>query len=60
MHVSQRAVVIEVEPDDERMLKVAVSDSGHGLAEGALHRIFQAFYGSRGATFCFTVPLAAR
>ena len=71
------------------MLKVAVTDVGHGLSEDSPDRLFEAFYTtkpnglgmglsisrsiveahrgrlwaennrSRGATFCFTVPLAA-
>ncbi len=88
LHVSQRAVVLKIKRDGERMLKVLVSDSGHGLSDGSIERVFEAFYttkpnglgmglsisrsiieahhgrlwaennGSRGATFCFTVPLA--
>jgi two-component system, LuxR family, sensor kinase FixL len=72
------------------LLKVTVSDNGHGLSEESIDRIFQAFYTTkaeglgmglsisrsiveahggrlwaennprRGASFCFTVPVAMR
>jgi signal transduction histidine kinase len=89
-HESERTVVIRVGRDNEHMLKVTVTDAGHGLSDGATARVFEAFYTtkpnglgmglsisrsiveahrgrvwaennrSRGATFCFTVPLVAR
>jgi len=87
-HVSERSVLLKVGRDGEHMLKVTVSDEGHGLSDDSLDRVFEAFYTtkpsglgmglsisrsiveahrgrlwaennrSRGATFCFTVPLA--
>ncbi|HYH41302.1 MAG TPA: ATP-binding protein [Burkholderiales bacterium] len=43
-NASERAVVLKVEPDGKDMLKVAVSDSGHGLAGDCVDQVFDAFY----------------
>jgi signal transduction histidine kinase len=88
--VNARIVVLAIAREDEQMLKVTVTDIGHGLAEDTRARVFEAFYSTkpnglgmglsisrsiveahrgrlwaennsgRGATFCFTVPLATR
>jgi len=89
-HVSERSVLLRIGREDEHMLKVTVTDVGHGLPEDSKDRLFEAFYTTKqnglgmglsisrsiveahrgrlwaennrscGATFCFTVPLAAR
>ncbi|MGZ5095814.1 MAG: sensor histidine kinase [Burkholderiales bacterium] len=41
---SQRTVVLKVEPDGGDMMRVAVSDTGSGLAKDAVDRLFDAFY----------------
>ena len=44
LDVGQRAVAITVERDGECMIKVGVSDSGHGLPAENPDQIFDAFY----------------
>jgi len=86
---NERIAVVNIDRDGEQMLKVTVSDVGHGLSEESLPRVFEAFYTtktdglgmglsisrsiveahrgrlwaennrSHGATFSFTVPIAA-
>lgn len=86
---SERTVLLRVGRDGEQMLKVTVTDDGHGISGDSIERVFQAFYTTksnglgmglsisrsiveahhgrlwaennlgRGATFSFTVPLAA-
>ena len=40
----RRRLSIQARPVDERMLEIAISDQGHGLAEEDLERIFAPFY----------------
>ena len=40
----RRRLSIQARPVDERMLEIAISDQGHGLAEADLERIFAPFY----------------
>jgi signal transduction histidine kinase len=41
---NERTVVLEIGREDEQMLKVTVSDVGHGLAEDSIAHVFEAFY----------------
>jgi two-component system sensor kinase FixL len=41
---NHRAVVLKIMRIDDRMLKVSVTDAGHGLSAENIERVFDAFY----------------
>jgi signal transduction histidine kinase len=44
MPIDRRRLTIKAKVIDDRMLEIAVTDQGHGLAEADIERIFAPFY----------------